>query len=507
MLAAQVVATILPLADRWERSLHDHIANVLATMESIAPTTDEFSPADQLFFDVMTSLQEGSEWHPVLTLSKAQHSIIHALSLETLRPPFNPNSQLSIYGLAEARLIDAELLILGGLTEGSWPARPESGPWLNRPMRDVLKLQQPERDIGVTAHDFAQGFGHQRVMLTWPKRLGGAPAIPSRWVLRLQAVAKAAGLEINQQQANVFIGIAKKIDEPPSFAPMKQPRPSPPVNTRPTTFSVSRIEKLIRDSYHVYAQQILKLRPLDPMGQDVDAGLRGSLIHAALHNWNAAIAHVPTSEHLHVLLLKGREAFAPYIDIPEVQRFWWPRFERMATEFIEFDRVLRANLVGSHTEISGQYDCSIGGVKHTITARADRIDVLQNGELRIIDYKSGSVPTPKQVKSGLAPQLTLEGLIAKKGKFKDINSNELNDVMFLTVGGNDKGVASVSLSKSGVILDEVSLAEQGLLRLLADFQDPSKFYMPRHNLQQTNDVSDYDHLSRKLEWELEGVDE
>ncbi len=503
--AAQIEATLLPLTIDRERSLHDHIETLLITLEGLSPSEELVTPSDQLLLDILTDLKEQSQWHPVLTLSKTQHSIINALGQEALRPPFNPDSQLAIYGLAEARLVDAEFLVLGGLTEGSWPERPESGPWLNRPMRDVLKLQQPERDIGVTAHDFAQGFCHAKVMLTWCKRLNGAPSIPSRWVLRLQAVVNASGLKSEDVFAHDWAALVDHLDKPECFSPLRPPRAKPPVSVRPTTFSVTRIETLIRDSYSVYAQKILNLQPLEPVGKDINAGLRGTLIHQALQGWITALQHVPPTEHLHLLLVKGREVFEPYFDLPEVNRFWWPRFQRMAQQFIGEDAQLRGNLLGSHTEVSGFLNFAIGSVQHTLTARADRIDILQNGAIRIIDYKSGAVPSIKQVQTGFAPQLTLEALLATYGTFKGIHSNKLEDVMFIQVGGGSKGVETRSLAQQTDLQLEIAKAKQGLEKLLTEFQNPNAVYVPRHNMQNEEARSDYDLLSRRLEWQLEGT--
>jgi ATP-dependent helicase/nuclease subunit B len=274
---------------------------------------------------------------------------------------------------------------------------------------------------------------------------------------------------------------------------------------RPTTYSVTRIEKLIRDSYHVYAQQIIKLIPLDSIGQDVDARLHGSLIHTALQEWTAALKHVPESEHLHLLLLKGREAFAPFMEFPEVNRFWWPRFERMAAEFIMVDAELRGNIIGTLTEISGHYNFSIENVNYLLTARADRIDILQNGGLRIIDYKSGKVPSGKQMASGFAPQLTLEALIATQGSFKQVHSKHVDDVLYCAVGGGNQEVKFTGLAKGNSISEEIAKTKLGLMSLLLGFQNPQTAFLPRINMEKDSDVSDYDHLSRKLEWQLEGT--
>lgn len=503
-LAAELAAVTVRLADTGSRPLAEHIDRLLLALDALSPQTELISPADQLLLDVLEGLRIGSQWHPLLPLSKAQHSIIQALARETLRPPLNENNRLSIYGLAEARLIDVELAILGGLTEGAWPEHPESGPWLNRPMRETLKLQQPERDIGVTAHDFVQGFGHSNVMVTWPKRLGGAPAIPSRWVLRLKAVMLAAGVDPAEVLDRQLTALTRQLDAPKRFAPLRRPQAMPPIASRPTRFSVTRVEKLVRDSYWVYAHGILKLVPLDGIGEDVDAALRGSLIHAALQDWTTALSQAATSESLKLLVAKGHEAFQPYMELPEVARFWWPRFERMAKEFVEEDRGLRSATLNTLTEIGGRLGFDVSGVEHVLIARADRIDIEQNGRLRIVDYKSGVVPSLKQIKSGFAPQLTLEAFIASEGGFKGLQPSRVEEVVYIAVGGTSQGVEMRRLGEKENITAEAAKAFSGLLALLEAFQVPTTTYIPRHNPKLEDEVSDYDHLSRKLEWQLEG---
>jgi ATP-dependent helicase/nuclease subunit B len=500
-LAHQLKATLHALAMPTKRSLSEHIDSLLFTLENLAPPKADLTPADQLCHDVLVSLQQGSHWHPVETLARAQHSIVHALARETLRPPLQDENRLAIYGLAEARLIDVELAILGGLVDGAWPDRPDTGPWLNRPMRDTLKLQQPEREIGVTAHDFVQGFCQPNSMITWPKRLNNAPAIASRWVLRLQAVATAAGLKLENVMSDELPALARHLDSATHFAPQRRPQATPPISARPTTFSVTRVEKLVRDSYWIYAHNILKLRPLQNIGQDLDAALRGSLIHAALQSWAEKLTHVPVSEYLNLLLAKGEQHFQPFMDMPEVARFWWPRFERMATDFIEGDKFLRQNTISTLTELKGSHAFEVAGIEHVLTARADRIDITTSGALRIIDYKSGVVPKEKEITSGFAPQLTLEAALAARGGFKALNSTDVGAVAYIAVGGAGNGVEIQSVDNIKV---EAEKAFANFIVLLTAFQRPETAYIPRHNLQKEDDVSDYDHLSRRLEWQLQG---
>ena len=79
--------------------------------------------------------------------------------------------RVHIYGPLEARLQSADLLMLGGLNEATWPPETRSDPWLSRPMRRDLGLDPPERRIGLSAHDFAQSLGAPEIVLTRAAKL------------------------------------------------------------------------------------------------------------------------------------------------------------------------------------------------------------------------------------------------------------------------------------------------------------------------------------------------
>ena len=106
-----------------------------------------------------------------------------------VRRPERHNVHLKIYGPLEARLTQSDRVIVGGLVEGVWPPAPRIDPWLSRPMRHELGLDLPERRIGLSAHDFAQLLGADEVILSHAAKVGGAPAVASRFLHRLEAVA------------------------------------------------------------------------------------------------------------------------------------------------------------------------------------------------------------------------------------------------------------------------------------------------------------------------------
>jgi len=498
--ALKFSAVLSPLLDAAPATLDVLVATLESVLEGLTPDVDEADPYTRSFAAVMQGLRDASPFHPVTSLHRALASITWALQQETIRRLPREDTRLAIYGLAEARMIEADLVVLGGLNESLWPAAVDPGPWFNRPMRLELGLAQPERDIGITAHDFAQNASHPNVVITWSKRLGTTPMTPSRWVLRLRALLETLGVEKQDQLDYQYLLWVSDLDQPAQLINLPIPRPTPPVAHRPTSFSVTTVEKLIRDPYAIYAQNILKLEPLPPLGGEMEPRLRGTLFHAALAQW----LQREGDHSLDQLIAAGQSVFKPYMEEPEVKHFWWPRFARMVQAFIEADAVLCSDVAARFVEVKGRHAFAVQGVGHVLTARADRIDVTQGGKVRFIDYKTGSVPSFKQVESGLNPQLTLEAAILLNGAYGPDLPLAVDDLIYIQTGG---GAPSVKISRASSAFEAEAVAKHHLGRLkalLAAYQNINQPYVPRAAIFKERDTSDYDHLSRHGEWSLKG---
>ncbi|MDU1669646.1 MAG: double-strand break repair protein AddB, partial [Bradyrhizobium sp.] len=213
-----------------------------------------------------------------------------AFSDRAVRRPERHGAQLQIYGPLEARLMQADRMIIGGLIEGVWPPAPRIDPWLSRPMRHQLGLDLPERRIGLSAHDFAQLLGAPEVILTHAAKSGGAPAVASRFLHRLEAVAGADRWKAATARGETYVRYAEVLDQPPEVKPVEQPAPKPPLAARPLRMSVTAIEDWLRDPYTIFARYILKLDPLDPVDMPLSAADRGSAIHEAIGEFTQTYA-------------------------------------------------------------------------------------------------------------------------------------------------------------------------------------------------------------------------
>ncbi|MFQ5764570.1 MAG: double-strand break repair protein AddB [Rhodospirillales bacterium] len=422
-----------------------------------------------------------------------------------VRPRYGRHPRLHIWGLLEARLQQADVMILGGLNEGTWPPEAKASPWMSRPMLKAFGLPAPERRLGLTAHDFAQALAAPDVVLTRATRVDGTPQVPARWLLRLDNALERLGRKDALAAAEPWLDWAAALDRPKKTRPVPPPAPAPPVQARPRKLSVTRVETLIRDPYAIYARYVLDLEPLDPIDAEPGAADRGTIVHAALERFHERFRGALPDAAERKLLEIGRDVFGAALARPGVHAFWWPRFERIAHWYVanERDRRDRGFRVLAN-EADGRMTIDGPAGEFTLTARADRIDRLAGVGLAVIDYKTGSVPSWPQVKVQFAPQLPLEAVIIGAGGFpavkskKDAEPEKVAQFVYLHLtGGREPGEEKVLADG---IADIVAETAAGVGKLVDDYDKPGTAYLSRVRPLRADIVGDYDHLARVREW-------
>ncbi|HMA16473.1 MAG TPA: double-strand break repair protein AddB [Kiloniellaceae bacterium] len=423
-----------------------------------------------------------------------------------VRPRYGRHPRIAILGPLEARLQHADVLVLGGLNEGTWPAEVNPGPWLSRPMQAAFGLPLPERRIGLAAHDFFQAFCAPTVYLTRAERVEGTPTVPARWLRRIDALHDGLGLTVDlHREAAQLKAWAAALDTPAAVAPVRAPQPCPPVAARPRSLSVTRIETWMGDPYALYAREILRLKPLDPLDADPGAAERGTLVHAALEQFLKRHPGALPPGALDDLLEIGAEVFRPIRAKPGAFAFWWPRFLRVARWFVAEEAARRAAVAESFVEIRGRLVIAAPFGPFELTAKADRIDRRADGSLEVIDYKTGAPPGKKKVDHGFAPQLPLEAAIAAAGGFPGVPAAPVAALTYWRLsGGTPPG--ELLPAGQGDPQQLAAAALTGLTRLIAAFDDPTTPYACQPRPERAPRFNDYDHLSRIAEWSLAGDD-
>jgi ATP-dependent helicase/nuclease subunit B len=431
------------------------------------------------------------------------------MARESVRPRAPGHPRIAILGQLESRLVQADLVVLGGLNEGAWPAQVDSGPWLNRRMRAQLGLPPVEQRLGIAAHDFVTAAAAPHVVLSRARKdHAGTPTTPSRWLARLQALLRAAGCAAEAMAAPEWAGWAQRLDEPRRAGwphPIRAPEPRPPRAARPRELWATDVEALMRNPYRIYARRILRLRELDPIDADPGAAERGQIIHDVLQAFVEQWPDELPAEPLAALVQTGRRLFAAREHRPQVMTIWWPRFVRVAEWLVQMEEERRRGLRRVLAELEGSLELEPRGGAFRIRARADRIEIGRDGALAIVDYKTGNLPAPGDVERGISPQMPIEGLIAAQGGFAGIPAQDPASLVYWQLRGGDPSgderAAAGARADLAAILDQ---ARQGLLRLIEHFDLPDTAYVavPRPEIAAIHDA--YEHLARVAEWRSGG---
>lgn len=502
-----IIAPFTDLAGQAHARLADLLAAHLAVVEALAASDDKTGgerlwagEAGDAAYTFASDLLTAADGFPDVLPAAYPALLDEMMSGRTVRPRHGRHPLLAILGPLEARLISADVVVLAGLNEGTWPAKAQGSPWMSRPMMQSFGLPSPERRIGLAAHDFAQAACARNVYLTRSARLEGGPTVPSRWLLRLENLVSQTAMNDWLAGDSVHLAFQAGLDRPDKVVSVGPPRPCPPVAARPRSLSVTQIETWMRDPYAIHARHILRLRALEELDADPAAGEYGEFVHRALEVFSKDMPEALPADALERLLAIGRASLNNRDMRPSVLAFWWPRFGRIARWFVDYERERRAAIAATASEVKGTLELDGPAGAFTITAVADRIDSRRDGGLVIIDYKTGAVPSGKEVDAGFAPQLPLEAAIASEGGFAGVAGAAIKSLEYWHLdGGATGGKCQQAMKKKPpeTLADE---ALEGIRRLIASFDLAETAYEARPHASFAPKYSDYAHLARVKEW-------
>ncbi|WP_336278707.1 double-strand break repair protein AddB [Bartonella sp. CB175] len=433
------------------------------------------------------------EWPAIFSALIAPRSVI---------PPPGGHPRLFIWGALESRLQTVDTVIIGGLNEGSWPITTRNDAFLSRPMKMMLTLEPPEQHIGLSAHDFQWVMGMNKVVMSRAKRVNHAPSIPSRWLQRLETVI---GKQIWKQictRGEILLHWARTLDKTNTIASAKRPCPAPPLDMRPRHFSVTEIATLRYDPYAIYAKKILRLKPLKALIHDPSAAERGTLYHAILAAFCTQIKNPNAANAIDMLLAIGRREFNK-LNLPtDIKTIWWIIFKNFAPFFIQWERSLEPR--ERYAEVASQ-KIPIGTTGVTLSGRADRIDVLPNKIIEILDFKTNTPPSSKKVRDLLFPQLALETALLMQGGFIDFQDFTPSNLFYIPLHkkGEIEPQSIFSSKDAKNQKNAINLGEKAwehLIALIDYYQNPQQGYLSHAVPLNKTYEGDYDHLARLWEW-------
>ncbi len=413
-----------------------------------------------------------------------------------VRPPYGGHPRVAIYGLLESRMARADLIICGGLNEGSWPQSPGPDALLAPGVLRALGVPGAEFRIGLAAHDLAGAMGAPEVVLSRAERDKEGPTIPSRFLLRVEALL---GDLADDYREAAIPAILPQLDRAAERAPQyPRPAPLPSADQRKVAIKVTALDRLLGDPYQFYAAEVLGLNSLEQLEGDPfsDPALRGTLTHKILELWHEARSNDPGADIVTIAEAHFRDQQCH----PMFMGLWRPRLLAALKHFAqEIDAYETRQVIAWERKGS----MVVNGVR--VYGRVDRIDRLEDGTLAIVDYKTGRPPTRAKVEAGFALQLGLLGLIARDGDFDGLSGDATGfEYWSMAKKDGEFGFVEVPMKttgkRTGIAPDDfLPEHEKRLSEAIRRFIKGSDPFVAKENPDYPG-YTDYDQLMRLDEW-------
>ena len=499
-----IVEPLVALGEHETVDMAEALSAIAAAGEALCETRIWAEADGRALSAAMETLREGAREVPT-ALAPAEVPLVLRDAIDTIsvRPPYGGHPRIAIYGLIEARMSRADLVICGGLTENSWPQPPARDPLVAPAVMRAMGVPGGDFRIGLSAHDLAAALGAPEVVLSHARKDASGPAIASRFVLRVRAML---GELLDRHMETEIPALAEQLDFAQPVDPHPQPAPMPNAAQRKVDISATALDRLRSDPYQFYASHILRLKRLESIDEEPTPAWRGSAVHKILEDWYKKHDAAPGA-----LIPLAEERLRELSGHPFMRGLWQPRL-LAALEWLDAEtQALRAE----GREIAAVEEkgrITVKGVE--ISARADRIDRLPNGELAIVDYKTGHPPRASEVAAGFALQLGTTGVIAAHAGFDQLRGEPTHfeywslarDRKSGEFGYRDEPILE-GRKKSGIPREDFLATSEHLLHDALDRWIVGEEPFTARLNPDLPGYNDYDQLMRLDEWQGRGPEE
>ncbi|RZI47299.1 hypothetical protein EDM53_02400 [Rickettsiales endosymbiont of Peranema trichophorum] len=430
------------------------------------------------------------------------HSVLRNLLQRTQYTQEEQNSatNVQIMGPLEASCCYFDLIVIGGLNSSDCIVPSEYNPLVDRTLSNYLDFPEREDIEEMEAHVFYALISHAKVVFSRTKI---AKTIESKWLYRLRRAVPVVPLG-DQRCYKV-----RQVCEHSNI----QPRPVLPVDMRKTEFSISAIERLMLDPYVYYVKDILGLAPLSSTAENSLKKEWGVYVHATITKTISGMiqkqGRINTSdislqyftsamlENFYGLIQEKREEYQ------HILPFWSKRIRSLASWLYQYEIAImprtRHNMMNHYCSM----DVLMGAQRVKIFGIIDRVIFLRDGCIKIIDYKTGTIPSQKDVSLGTSPQLPLEVLLLTNDVC-DVSDGKEPTIPFCNTSNVTQCYIKLDGKREQCSEHEIavvpSVAFEGLTELIAKFSSVEQPYFAMPVLGKHQKHKWYRHIIRQEQW-------
>ena len=333
--------------------------------------------------------------------------------LQTLRIPFEgePLEGIQIMGILETRNLDFENVIILSMNDDNFPGNHMAqASFIPYNLRAAYELPTPEHHEGVYAYYFYRLIQRARTvhMLYCSHADDKSTGEPSRYIYQLDY---ESGFDVRKVEVGVDVNLAETAPIEVAKDEGVMARLERFVDAQsPATLSPTAFFRYVACPLRFYFHSIARLEADDEISEEVDAPMFGTILHAAVQTLYARIAgEAHPGETLRAMIRTGEVAQAVEAAINEnyLQDKHATAEDYSGNLLLVKDIVIRY-LRGGVMPYDAAHDAfAVSGLEEPVAypfrfraggrdlemkfaGIADRIDTLDDGALRVVDYKTGA---------------------------------------------------------------------------------------------------------------------
>lgn len=380
------------------------------------------------------------------------------------------SSKIDITNLIEALYVKYDVVFLTDFNSSKYPLAKNYKRFLNKDQEAFLNIPDKEEEEGLNLFSITALLSSEKVIITCFKEYNGARVEKS---YLLEKLNDSLRLEVEPTKQLKLINAFKQ----PVFKPKKLPQ----------EVYVTAIERLMEDPYAFYYHDVLKIRKLESLDREFSNKEFGIIIHDIISEIEF---DKDPNRFIFTFLTLFRFKISRY-NVDSEELVWIDKVKKIAIDYHGYQLSILGGIKKIFKEIKGSM--KINDI--TISAKADRIDLKNDGTARIIDFKTGDIPTKNNVQKGIKPQLGIEELILQDGGF-NIGTTDVSELLLIKLKGKFK---EKDFEDRTIKLDSKVFREE-LKKLLDKFLRNDAYFFASKSLKASYLSEDYKLLSRQEEW-------
>lgn len=369
--------------------------------------------------------------------------------------PLQQNSPVQLMGLSQSRLQQFDALIIAGAEQEFLPGRISLSPFFNDNVRKELNLTIATEQLSERLHHFRRLLeSAPRVLITLRDEENGEAITPSPWLEAIQSFHhQAYGEKLASPSLSAMVKQNQFtiIEDTSQELPATSHRATPSVNSDdlPASYSSTAYQKMMDCPYRFYASYCLKLKPAEEVSEALARDEYGRRIHRCLQAFHTSLDDLPgpfTEEldqqqrqaAINMMNSIAHAVFENEQDSGFEYRAWLQQWLNIIPYYIDWEITRQQNWQVYETE---QFADKYLDDNILLKGQLDRIDINQQQQLAVIDYKTGQLPNKADVLDGEYVQLPFYALLNTR------QDATISEVAYLQVNKPEKISIKVALDK------------------------------------------------------------